>query len=329
MRVAIAYTPAAPDAPPEDQDGLIQLEAVRRALEERGHAVVPVAFDLNLDRVRAALLEVRPDRVFNLVESVMGQDRLQFLAPALFEAMDLPFTGGGLWSVMRSVDKLEAKRVMRQSGLPTPAWLEPYEPSPDPPAKGERVIVKSAWEHASKGLDDTSVFVLDDPALVIEQLRTKRAHFAERFVDGREFNLSVLCGRVLPPAEILFEGFTDKPRMVNYRAKWEASSFEYNHTPRSFAFSPEDQPLLQKLVALAIRCFHLFEVRGFTRVDFRVDTARRPWILELNINPCLAPDAGFAAAVERAGLSYADAIEQILADVNPARGRAPSADSQT
>ena len=67
------------------------------------------------------------------------------------------------------------------------------------------------------------------------------------------------------------------------------------------------------MTALALACWHLFALRGYARVDFRVDESGEPWILEVNTNPCLSLDAGFAAAVERAGLGFADAIARILA----------------
>jgi D-alanine-D-alanine ligase len=123
------------------------------------------------------------------------------------------------------------------------------------------------------------------------------------------------CGtpQVLPPAEIDFSAFPpDKPRIVGYRAKWQADSFEYQNTPRRFDFPSADGPLLEQLRSLSLRCWALFGLRGYTRVDFRVDRDGRPWILEINTNPCLSPDAGFAAALQQAGIPFETAIQRIL-----------------
>jgi D-alanine-D-alanine ligase len=43
-----------------------------------------------------------------------------------------------------------------------------------------------------------------------------------------------------------------------------------------------------------------------------VDEAGEPYILEINANPCLSPDAGFAAAAAQAGLGSDDVIRRIL-----------------
>ena len=101
---------------------------------------------------------------------------------------------------------------------------------------------------------------------------------------------------------------------MGHRAKWDEQSFEYHHTPPRFDFPPADQPLLERLTGLARQCWDLFGLRGYVRVDFRVDAAGRPWILEINANPCLSPDAGFAAALAQAGISFAEAVRCILAD---------------
>jgi D-alanine-D-alanine ligase len=105
-------------------------------------------------------------------------------------------------------------------------------------------------------------------------------------------------------------------RIVGYRAKWAEESFEYRHTTRRFAKEKDDAHLLNRLREIALECWHVFDLRGWARVDFRVDADGRPWILEVNANPCLAPDAGFAAAVARAGMRSAEAMARILTDAH-------------
>jgi len=76
-----------------------------------------------------------------------------------------------------------------------------------------------------------------------------------------------------------------------------------------------DGPLLQRLRRFAKSCWALFGLRGYARVDFRVDAEGQPWVLEVNANPCLSPDAGYAASLSRAGIDFDQAVQQILEDV--------------
>ena len=78
--------------------------------------------------------------------------------------------------------------------------------------------------------------------------------------------------------------------------------------------SPADGPLLARLEQLALACWRIFRLNGYARVDFRIDAAGAPWILEVNANPCLSPDAGFSAALERAAIPFTEAVRRIVAD---------------
>jgi D-alanine-D-alanine ligase len=188
--------------------------------------------------------------------------------------------------------------------------------------------VKSVWEHASIGMDDHSlVYSAAELQRKLEEKRNQLGGdwFAERYIDGREFNIALLATdddngfEVLPPAEIHFQDYpAGKPHIVGYAAKWESTSFDYQHTPRSFDFSAADRPLLDELCQLALRCARLFQLRGYARVDFRIDHAGRPWVLEINTNPCLAPDAGFLAAASRANLNIQAVVKRILTAASPA-----------
>ena len=303
---------------------LHEASAVAASLRELGWEPVELDLTPDLDRAARELAAAAPAFVFNLVESVEGRGRYIVLAQALLEALRVPFTGAGLEAMIHSTSKPATKRLLDLGGVRTPAWMPAEAALAAPPRFPPAWIVKNAWEHASIGLDDASVA---SDAGALRRAVGRRAAvegladlFVEEFVDGREFNLSVLGRRgaepeVLPPAEIRFVEFpAGQPRMVGYKAKWDEGSREFSHTPRTFEFPPDDAALLADLAAIARRCWGLFGLRGHARVDFRVDADGMPWVLEVNANPCLSSDAGFAAAAARAGLSMRDVIGRIVAD---------------
>ncbi|RJQ65446.1 MAG: D-alanine--D-alanine ligase [Desulfobacteraceae bacterium] len=327
MRIAVVHNALDPGSTADEQDVLAQADAVEEAARRCGHQIFRLACDLNLAAVQSRLMFEAPDGVFNLVEALAGTGRLLHLFPALLDAMRLPYTGSSAEALFLTSNKVLAKAWLEGAGIPTPPWVGPCEgrrqhTGPLPERRPERWIIKSVWEHASIGLDENA-FVDGAASADLPRLLSQRAPqlggacFAEAFIEGREFNISILDGiegpRVLPPAEILFEGFSEgKPCIVDYRAKWDANSYEYHHTPRRYDFGPEDNALVEELTSLALACWHLFDLSGYARVDFRVDAMNRPWVLEINANPCLSPDAGFAAAVAQAGLHFDQTIDAII-----------------
>lgn len=327
--IVVLHSAVAADAAADDQDGLAQVEAVCAALSALGHRALPVAFGADLAAETARLAELAPALVFNLVECVAGTLRLTHLAPGILDALGIPYTGCDASALLVTGDKLVAKRMLRGAGVPTPGWLEPdgtlvgAEP-------GARFIVKSVHEDASLGIDATSIV---DGAARARQVMASRAArhggtwFAEAFVDGREFNASVIGARdvpeVLPIPEIEFVDYPDDmPRIVDWDAKWVPESYGYSHTPRRFDLPASDTALLERLAAASRACWRLFGLAGYARVDFRVGTDGLPMVLEVNANPCIAPDAGLAAAAERAGLDYPALVARVLALGTAQGGRA-------
>jgi D-alanine-D-alanine ligase len=325
MRVVVLHGKVAEDAGKDELDVLIQRDAVSTALAELGYDPTALAFSLDLEGVAGELRALRPAFVFNLVESVEGRGRLIHLAPSLLDHLQLPYTGSRTEAIFLTSNKLLGKQLLRAAGVPTPPWSTLHDSPRQPLPHGGPYIVKSVWEHASIGLDEESLVWATNPDELRRVFRERQERlagscFAEVYIDGREFNLALLADRegpeVLPPAEMRFEGYpTGKPRLMDYRAKWDEESFEYQHTQRSFDFSGEDRGLLENLARIALECWRAFELKGYARVDFRVDQDGRPWVLEVNANPCLSPDAGLAAAAERAAIAYSEVIARIVADI--------------
>ena len=324
MKIAILHAPIPEGASAEEQDTLVEVEAVACALAGLGHSAHAVSFSLDLRAAAESLAALSPDLVFNLVEGINGQGQLIHLSPALLDYLRIPYTGAPADAMYLSSNKLLAKRLLRDSGIPTPHWLANDALEAQETFNGSAFIIKAVWEHASVGLDEDSIIVPVDREHLRREIKQRRESwnrefFAEHYIDGREFNLSLLAGdsgpEVLPPAEIKFVDYpSGKKRVVGYRAKWDEASFEYQHTQRCFLFPEEDRPLLDRLVTLARKCWQVFGLRGYARVDFRVDEKGSPCVLEVNANPCIAPDSGFVAAAARAGIDFTGAVERIVHD---------------
>jgi len=310
----ISVLHAATESRPDEIDTIVTAKAVAGALSRLGFAteIIGLAPDL---RGIDALPPRRPLLVFNLVDAVGGNCRLAPMVPARLDALGLAYTGAGTSAWLDTLSKIGTKLKLAHAGLPTPDWSEDGT-GLDPEAK---VIVKPIWEHGSLGIDPASVMLGSDAARAIVErtLRWNTEHFAEGYVDGREFAAAMMEGpngvEVLPLRETIFQGFAEgQPLITDYDAKWTPGSQAYNGTPRRFGIEREEPALAAALTRLALACWDLFGLDGYARVDFRVDETGAPFILEVNMNPCLGLDAGFAASALEAGLSYEVLIGRIV-----------------
>jgi D-alanine-D-alanine ligase len=310
MKILVLHSDIAAEAPPEELDTLIAADAVAKALTARGHAVEQAPF--RQEALPELLARTVPEIVFNLVEGVDGQGRLAPIAPEMLAAHRVSFTGATADAMAFTNDKPLTKRKLRDAGLATPDWSVP--PAWKALADG-RWIVKAALEDASLGLDDQCVVEAAQVKTRADRCAARFGGdwFAERYVEGREFNIAMLDGRVLPMAEMRFEHWPEgKPRIVGYDAKWEEDSTGWNGTVRAFGVEKYEPQLATRIKSSCEAVWRLFGLTGFARVDFRVNEDGEPLILEINTNPCISPDAGFAAAAAEAGMSYEALIEAIV-----------------
>ena len=316
-RAIVLHDHVSDSARPDERDALVQAAEVSAALKSLGYEVRSESVGLDLDELKA-LREGAPALVFNLVESLEGEGRLIHLAPAVLESLGVPFTGASSTAMLLTSNKLLAKRAMAEAGIPTAPWIEADGRTHGRIGKTVSCIVKSVWEHASIGLDASSVVPATDVPRVMSdrQARLGGTWFAECYIAGREFNISVLHGpkgpEVLPLAEILFKGYdADEPKIVDYAAKWDPASPRYHGTERHFDTLKGNAVLASEIRDLTLACWRIFELSGYARVDIRVDARGKPWVLEVNANPCLSSDAGFMAAAAEAGLDGTTVVRRI------------------
>jgi len=322
-KVVILHNQVTEDSPKDELDVLVQADAVFKSLAELGYQPVTVPFSLDFEKNIRTIKKLDPLFIFNLVESVEGNGQLIHLAPALLDHLGLPYTGNSQEAIFVTSNKILGKKLLQLASIASPPWLWAENPLDTAVPDAGTYLLKSVWEHASCWFDETSIVQVSGAAELRSLLEKKNRggrgqFFAEKYIEGREFNLAILTGEFLPVSEIQFVEYPDeKLRIVDFRAKWEEESFEYTHTPRTFEFAAADQPLLDELRAIASHCWKFFNLSGYARVDFRVDGDNRPWVLEINTNPCLSPDGGFHAAADHNNLSFTDLVERIVNDCLP------------
>lgn len=288
------------------------------ALAQRGVGAELVAVEDDLPQVLHSLRKRRPDLVVNLCESIAADSRGEMAVPCLLELLGLPFTGSGALALGLALHKDKAKDLLRARGVPTPesflverlgdlAGREPPFP----------VIVKPVREDASAGIHFGSV-VGERGALgeaVARVLRDFRQPvLVERYVEGREIYVPLLGNqprRALPLTEIRFgEAFAGKPRIVSYRAKWEAASPECRDSePVPCSLEPA---LLAKVETTALSAFEALGCRDYGRVDIRLSPQGEPFVIDINPNCDLHPEAGFARAALAAGISYPELAMKLV-----------------
>src|SRR6218665_67480 len=285
--------------------------ALAEALSQDGDRVDPVPVEGSRLEFVDVLARMQPNLVINLCESVAADSRAETLVPCLLDMLGLPHTASSPLTLGLALHKDKAKDLLRARGVPTPGFarvdrLEDLErlelPFP--------LIVKPAREDASMGITRDSV-VHDPTALrqaVAQVLKTfHQPAIVEQFIPGREIYVPLLGNpprQALPLTEIRFgQLFDDRPNIVTYSGKWETGSPEYMNTPSAPCLL-EDAALEARLVKTAMEAFSALDGQDYGRVDLRVTPEGMPYVIDINPNCDLHPEAGFAKAALSAGMDY-------------------------
>ncbi len=271
-----------------------------------------------------SVLAGRPESVvFNLVDDLMVGGPLDYTrVPAVVQSRGLACTGADAACMSLCADKWQTKMALQQHGVPTPkAVVVPLgQDTPALVGATGALIVKPLRAHASEGIDASSV-VAGPGAELMRAVKRVHRQFAgpaliEQFIDGRELGVSMLQRghhiQVLPVAEIDFSGLPpEMPHIVCYAAKWLPETPQALGTQRRIPADLSARSANQ-VRRLALEAWKATGCAGYARVDFRLDPAGRPFVLEVNPNPDMGPDSSFAAALEMAGITHEDFAQQLV-----------------
>jgi D-alanine-D-alanine ligase len=271
-----------------------------------------------LERLRAD----RPDLVFNLCESMSGDPQNEPTFVGLLDLFEIPYTGADLLALASCLHKRRTKEILIARGIPSP----PYRFLPDAAALDEPSLAALDYPWFVKlAHEDASVGITQDNLVVGAEALRRRARelmaehrqgvLAERFVDGRELNVTLIGNgadlEMLPLHEIDFAAMpADRPRIVSYAAKWDVRHVDYAGT-KPVPLRGASRDLVVGVERVARAAWDALGLRDYGRIDLRVDAAGTPWVIDVNPNPDISPDAGVARAARIAGMSYAQLIARI------------------
>jgi D-alanine-D-alanine ligase len=318
MKVAVVYNRDSRSVinlfgqPNREKYGLKTIKRIVDALKKGGHQAVSFEGDKDLIRnleefMPRTLKGERPGMVFNLSYGIQGQARYTHV-PGILEMVGIPYVGSGPLAHSLSLDKVVAKMLFRQAGLPTPDFAVLETPDDELPELTYPLIVKPKNESTSFGLK-----VVADEAELRDAARVIFEEFnqpvlVEQYIDGREINVGLLGNgppEVLPPAELVFG---DGPRVYTLEDKRKKSGREVT------VQCPADlEPAIdERARGLARRAFEVLGCVDCARVDMRLDEDGNIYILEINSLPSLGEHGSFTHAAEAIGLDYAGLVNRLV-----------------
>lgn len=318
-RCCILFNQPRDGALPDELDVLDQVEYIELNLNKIGIETYRKGITSDFMSEIATLAGEKPDFVFNLVESINNKGELCYFVTALLNMYSIPYSGNPLEAMFITTSKALTNKILTEQKINTPASYFPSQYKQLKP--GNRYIIKPIWEDGSLGITGDSVFTFTRD-YVSKLKEFDDSHWIiQDYIDGREFNISVLASKdgpeVMPPAEMVFHNFKDdKPKIVDFKAKWVAESFEYENTIREFPQDKLNPVLTEKIREIALKCWYVFGLKGYARVDMRIDKEENPYVIEVNANPCMSPDSGLVAATTEAGLPITEVLQRIIGDLN-------------
>ena len=299
---------------------LEEREDVQRALESIGYRASLFNMNADVKRLIRVVEEKQPDIIFNLCESVGNEAIHEMHVAGIYELLGVPYTGANAFALGTCLNKVRTKEILFYHKILTPKFAllrNITELNADAFDLSYPLIVKPSREDASVGIENDSVVenimalkkrvrhviqTYDQPALV------------EEYIEGRELNVAIMGNKkpiVLPISEIDFSGLPeDYPKIVTYNGKWMQGTAEFVGTvgkcPATLTADLE-----RKIKDIALKAYRVMGCRDYARVDVRLKNGT-PYVLEVNPNPDMTDDAGFARSTRAYGLSFEDAIGNII-----------------
>lgn len=274
--------------------------AVTASLTRQGYHVCTI--DVNTE-VAAMLRQEQIDVAFIALHGRYGEDGT---IQGLLEMMQIPYTGSGVLASALGMNKVHARALFNAVGLATPPCVILTEKEKEafkkiPPPFGYPAVVKPISEGSSVG-----VTIVDGPSAMAtaleEAFRFGPQILVEQYIAGTEVHIGVLDQAPLGAIEI-----RPKTLFYDYTAKYVKGMSDH--------IFPADIPpnVYQEILPLGLKAHLALGCAGYSRADFILDKAYKPYVLEVNTLPGMTETSLLPEIARGVGISFDQLMEKILA----------------
>ena len=301
---------------PEEKELKSTSFTIGRHLAALGHQVQ--YFDMDSQGSIQELCLSKIEVAFDTCERIRGNPRGEAYAAALLEYLGILHTRTSSFFIAFGISKVRVKQILSFHHIRIPRYQVFYEAGQElnPDLKFPLFVKGTACEN-SIGIDEHS-FVTDTRRLrekvsqIISLLH--QPALVEEFIDGREFSVAILPGKVnrtLPITEIAFNGLPLERRFLDYTAKWVTESEQYQKTVPVLPLDLTDDEK-ETITAVALDCFRILGLDSYARIDMRYKD-HTLYVLEVNQNPSIDEEgSGYVRACHDLGLDYNGMVKALL-----------------
>lgn len=305
---------------------------VVQTLRRLGHEVRPLGVQDELNPIRLAAEEWKPDVVFNLLEEFHGISNFDAHVVSYLELLKLAYTGCNPRGLALARSKTITKKLATYHRIPVPAFfvVPRGQKTRRPRSLRFPLFVKSASEEASLGIAQASI--VDSDEKLAERVRFIHESIGsdalvDEYIEGRELYVGAIGNeriRVLPTWEMDFGRLTETGEPIATAAVKHSPEYQKRHRIDIRRAEGLDPALERRLRALTRRVYRMLEIDGYARVDYRLTPQGEIYLLEANPNPEVADKEEFASAAAATGLGYGELLERILSLAVARHARTPA-----
>jgi D-alanine-D-alanine ligase len=330
MKIVVAHAADETVDPPRGRRAVrkTDVQEVAHVLRAAGHDVGGIAVDGTPECLRA-LMQLKADLIFNLVEAFGDDNSKEPHVAAYYEMLGLPYTGSSPRGLTLAMDKAVAKKILGFHNVVSPKFAVFWRGRLDWDADDVEfpVIVKPLREDGSIGIGFDAL--AGNIKELMERIDSLTAEFngpvlIEQYVEGREIYMGVLGNsppEALPPVELDLSHLPKgTPRIAGTEVKWNEGTRAYRGSKVRIPKLPK--AVLETMERYALTAFQALGLRDYARIDFRLaqDTV---YMIEANPNPYLHSGAEFIRAARASGRTHPGTITEIV-ELARARYRRPA-----